>query len=445
MCAQVIILHGYSDNSDSFKPLAAFLRAHGFDVTPLYLGNYVSLEDSLTIPDLAKAFSTALAANQLDPSADQRIDLIVHSTGSLVAREWMTRYFLEQGKGCPVDHYLMLAPANFGSPLGHVGKTMFGRVVKGWNTDFESGRRILNALELGSPYSWSLAERDLFGARSFYRPEDCKAAILVGSKPYQKGLRKLVDKNGGDGTVYVATANLNAALLDLHFGEDPAGTRVNERAPAYAPMAFGVFPDRDHGSITDPASGSGSLGEYILAFLKVRTPQQYQDYGDACARLTRQTLPPQPTDDIFHTYQHLVSRVSDDLGNPVDDYFLEFYEKDSAQPTAAQEADELMAKIHTEILESVHVCETDKSYRSLLFDLTDLSKELDQGKEIMFSLSAAPLSGHVSYSAGSAQNASELPLYRQAGTSFIYPNQTFLADIRIDRLQTKETFTLKGV
>lgn len=445
MCAQVVILHGYSDNSDSFQPLAAFLRDHGFDVTPLFLGDYVSLEDSLTIPDLAKAFTKALEAKQLTPHGAQRIDLIVHSTGSLVAREWMTRYYLEQDKPCPVDHYLMLAPANFGSPLGHVGKTMFGRIVKGWNTNFESGRQILSALELGSPYSWRLAERDLFGVRSFYHPSDCKAAVLVGSKPYQKGLRRLVDKNGGDGTVYVATANLNAACLDLHFGATAAETNVTERHPACSPIAFGVFPDRDHGSITNPAEGDPSLGQAILAFLRVGTPAEYQVFSDECSQRTGVTLPRNPDKDIFHTYEHLVSRVSDDLGNPVKDYFLEFYEKEAAKPTPAQNADDLMARIHTQILEAVHVCGTDASHRSLLFDLTDLQSELDQGRQIMFSLSAAPLSQQVSYSAGSAQNASELPLYRKDGHSFVYPNQTLLVNITIERLQAEGAFTLKGV
>ena len=65
MRTPVVILHGYSDNSSSFQPLAQFLKAQGFTVVPIYLGNYVTLEDTITIPDLAKALEAAVRREAL--------------------------------------------------------------------------------------------------------------------------------------------------------------------------------------------------------------------------------------------------------------------------------------------------------------------------------------------------------------------------------------------
>jgi len=442
MSTPVVILHGYSDSSSSFQPLAQFLKARGFTVVPIYLSNYITLEDTITIPDLAKAFEAALQREGLPAGQAGAIDLVVHSTGSLVAREWLTRFYLEAGRPCPVNHYLMLAPGNFGSPLGHVGKTMFGRIIKGWNTGFESGTRVLDSLELASPYTWNLARRDLFGASSFYRPEVCMAAILVGSRPYQTGLRKLVDKNGGDGTVYVCTANLNAAGVSLRFGRQDQPVVVSPWACAAQPIAFGVFPDRDHGSITRPDQGDASLGDFIVRFLQLASATDYAAYTGDCDQLTAATLPREPTAEIYHTYQNLVAHVTDDLGYPVTDYFLEFYER-AQGPADANVVDDLMVQVHAEILEAVHVYDNDHSYRSLIFDLTDLGKALADGEKLMFSLSAAPLSKLIGFTAGQNYNdVGELAVDLAAGQGFWRPNQTLLADLTIERTQTEQAFTL---
>lgn len=439
--AITLVLHGYSDDAKSFKPLARFLRQHGIQPIQIHLGNYISLEDAVTVPDLAKAFASALAEHKLEPTPGA-FNLIVHSTGSLVAREWLTRYFLEPGLPCPVRRYLMLAPANFGSPLASMGKSMLGRIVKGWKTGFESGREVLNALELGSPYTRRLAQRDLFGPRSFYDPTVCFAAVLVGSKPYQSGLRRIADRNGGDGTVYVCTANLNASGLTLRFGHAGEDTAVEPWSRSAQPIAFGVFPDRDHSSITRPDEGRKDLGRLVLDFLALDTPQDYEAYRTRCTDLTAQTLPPKPAKEIHHTYQNLVTRVVDDLGYPVRDYFLEFYEK-PAKPADEDKIDRLMIRVHEEVIESVHRYGPDHSHRSLLFDLTDLRKVLGRGKKLMFSLSAAPLSPMISFTAGASNDVSELALHGSGRNTLWRDNETLLADLIIQRQQAREVFTLE--
>jgi hypothetical protein len=443
MPAPVVILHGYSDNSRSFQPFAQFLKNKGFTVIPIRLGNYITLEDTITIPDLAKAFEAALLRESLPIGQPGGINLVVHSTGSLVAREWMTRFYLEAGRPCPVNHYLMLAPANFGSPLGHLGKTMVGRVIKGWSTGFESGTRVLNSLELASPYTWDLARRDLFGSSSFYRPDVCKAAVLVGSRPYQTGLRKLVDRNGGDGTVYVSTANLNTAGISIHFHRQDQPAEVAPWPCTAQPIAFGVFPDRDHESITRPDQGDASLGDSIVRFLQLASVADYTAFSADCDLRTAATLPANPTADFYHTYQNLVTRVTDDLGYPVTDYFLEFYERPQS-PADENTIDDLMVQVHADIIEGVHAYANDQSYRSLIFDLTDLNKALANGGKLMFSLSAAPLSKLIGFTAGQNYNdVSELAVDLASGQSFWRPNQTLLADLMIERTQAADAFTLQ--
>ena len=437
----VIILHGYSDNHQSFIPLQQFLGANGFAVTDIALGDYISLEDHITIEDLAKAFQKILLDKGI-PTDPGSLNLIVHSTGALVAREWMTRYYLEAGKECPLRRLLMLAPANFGSPLAALGRTMFARVVKGWQTNFETGTHILEALEMGSAYSWKLAQRDLFGPRSFYVPETCLCAILVGSQPYQGGLRQLVDKDGTDGTVYVSTANLNATGLSLRFTANSQAPTVQSWPKSAAPMAFAVFPDRDHASIIRPDTLDPDLGTFIVRFLRLDLPN-YQQFADACDARTRQTLPASPDKSTLHTFQNLVTRVADDLGMSIPDYFLEFYERPHT-PEEAVTIDPLMVKVHTDVLQDVHNYKLDESYRSFIFDLTTLNDAISGGEELVFSLSAANPTTTIGYCVGNADSVGELPVDKDSPSYPLFwrPNETLLVDITVERTQDAKLFQL---
>jgi pimeloyl-ACP methyl ester carboxylesterase len=436
---QVVILHGYSDNYLSFQPLQNFLVKAGFDVADIALADYISLEDHVTIEDLAKAFTTALANNGI-ATTEKNFDLIVHSTGGLVAREWLSRFFLRRNLPCPLKHFLMLAPANFGSPLAHLGKSMFGRIIKGWKSDFQTGTHILDALEMASAYSWQLAYHDLFAERSFYQPESCLTAVFVGSQPYKGGFRELVNKDGTDGTVYVATANLNASSLRIHFRADGAPPTVEIRKAAYAPIGFRVFNDRDHASITRPDQGPASLGQDIVDFLR-SSPADFPKFKNYYDQETAKTFT-NPTLDIFHSYQNVVTRVTDDLGMPIKDYYAEFFEANTTQGT---EPDPLMLKIHTGIIEDVHNYKADTSYRSFIFDITDLDKVLSQNHHTLaFSLSAAGPSGKISYAGSTLKNMGELelPAGSQQLQVFRRPNETLLIDIVLDRIQSPEVFSL---
>ena len=130
MARQVLIVHGWSDTSDSFHALARFLGEHGFDARTLWLGDYISMEDDVRVQDvairMAEVIDERIARGDLQPG----FDMIVHSTGGLVARAWLTSRYHSEAERCPVKRLLMLAPANYGSKLAAVGKSMLGVTIQ---------------------------------------------------------------------------------------------------------------------------------------------------------------------------------------------------------------------------------------------------------------------------------------------------------------------------
>ncbi len=210
----IVIVHGWSDDKRSFQRLKEFLHAElSRDVEEIHLADWVSMDDDVTFQDLRYAMNLAWSEVGL-PRTARSVDVVTHSTGAVVARDWMTEYFLPDE--APLHRHLMLAPANYGSPIAHKGRAFLGRVLKGWRTQFETGTHLLKGLELASPYTWALAERDILRAdgSSYYGAGRVLATVLVGNRGYD-GVAAAANEPGGDGTVRVSTANLNAIGLSL--------------------------------------------------------------------------------------------------------------------------------------------------------------------------------------------------------------------------------------
>lgn len=437
----VIILHGYSDHATSFEKLANYLKANGFNVIPIWLSDYKSMNDEITIQDLGEAMGRALAKENI-PVERHSFDLICHSTGGLVVRAYLQHYFYGKPNLCPIKHLVMLAPANFGSPLATLGKSMLGRLTKGWDWDhfFETGKEILSSLELASPISWRLAERDLFDLdNAIFKKCNLYTTILIGSDAYD-GKESIMHENGSDGTVRVSTANLNANAYRLKFSElgQPI---IEEIKRCYNPIAFGVLFKKNHGSIIHPEGGDPELGELIISSLSIESDDVYDQHVRELSKITDTTFTKginESEDKVkerYHNYQTVVTRVHDQFGNWIGDYFLEFFqESDSPE-------DETMQTMHKEVLEKVTKNETNPSYRSFHFDLTDLDRLiLQNNKQVDMSISVAALSRRIFY-----RNPKGFAALTTKIKTFFKPHEVLLLDIQVNRAQSDDVFQfIKG-
>ncbi|MDD5199097.1 MAG: hypothetical protein PHC88_04780 [Terrimicrobiaceae bacterium] len=441
MTRPLVILHGWSDNADSFLPLRTWLGQNGFALTEIWLGDYLSMNDEVTLYDLGFAFRRALDRNGVaqephggDPS--KGFDLLVHSTGGLVAREYLRQACCHSdgrrdASLTPVRHIAMLAPANFGSPLARLGKSVIGRFFKGWDWDhtFQSGERILSGLDLAAPYSFQLALDDLFDPDfPIFSTDHTLATILVGTCAYP-GIKSTFHENGSDGTVRVATANLSASYFAVDFS-DPAGfPSPRWRDRTCKDVAIAIF-HRNHGTITQPPNPSDPLpqqqewSDLLLAALRVDAGG-YLAHVQRCTAFTCQTLAEGrqgPQEKWYHEYQHVVFRVRDQHGQPVKDYVVEFY-------GGKGDDDPVMQVIHKEIIEVVNTNAEDTSHRSFFIDTTDLRTFLATGQEVNMRLSAAPISRRIRY-----RNPDHgFPVFSDANRLFIRPNEPILVDVTLHR------------
>jgi hypothetical protein len=416
MPAEVAIIHGWSDTSKSFHDLRDFLSRNGYAVRQIWLGDYVSMDDDVRVPDVAKRMQSVIGELIAQGDLTVPFDLIVHSTGGLVAREWVATFYPD-GAGCPAKRIIMLAPANFGSRLAALGKSMIGRIAKGWNNWFQTGQEMLRGLELASPYQWRLATRDLVdpggaGGPGPYGEGKIWPFVIAGTAGYSGGLREIVNEPGSDGTVRPAAANLNAVGMTIDFSTDarvPAISQWGSRVAARRlPMA--VLPDRDHGSIVRPDHSSSAepevqrrLGRLILQALACDSDGRYGEIAEEWYRLSEDTherrkLLPEGSGERgdLHQYMQFVVRARDDHGQPVDDYFLEFF-------SPRMKGDKDVLYFHKNVLEHVHTNSVSPSLRCLFVDRTDLVENFyrlartPDRQTLALSVSAAQLGRNVRY------------------------------------------------
>ena len=125
----MVFVHGYSDRGASWAAWREILRRRlGLDNADMRTCTYVSLNNEVTIKDLAEAFDRALATQGgLDPDAP--FDAVVHSTGMLVVRSWLAADPL---RGKRLKRLIALAPATLARrwpKKGAAGSARFSRAA----------------------------------------------------------------------------------------------------------------------------------------------------------------------------------------------------------------------------------------------------------------------------------------------------------------------------
>ncbi len=440
----LVIIHGWSDTSASFTALRNYVDSLDLG-TPIVinLADYVSMDDAVRFDDLVAGMRRAWLKVGL-PVAPRSVDAIVHSTGGLVIRDWLDTHFAPDAS--PVHRLLMLAPANFGSPLAHKGHSFIGRVVKGFKADkpFQTGLRLLKGLELASPYAWQLALRDRFGSATRYGPGRILCTVLVGNVGYS-GIAAAANEDGSDGTVRASTANLNCARLSIDFSRDPQNPTVSPVRSSGGRTAFRILDGDNHSTAAMKDRGPKDPdGRRLIAEALRVTDATFDAWCDACEQETLAiTTRAEAEDDEERVgYQNLVVRVVDDAGSPVRDYFLEFYLDDKDDPK-----DLFASFFHRDVIRTVHAHGDDASYRSLLIDCSALHKKIDGATDTLnISLSASPdinVNGNVGYRTLSSSDIGAFRLNPQRLRQVFVPHRTLLVEITLRRERTDNVFRLK--
>jgi pimeloyl-ACP methyl ester carboxylesterase len=439
----IAIIHGWSDDFGSFQKLREFLTARlGVPATLIRLGDWISLDDNVGYADIAVALERAWRAEHL-PTAPRSVDVVVHSTGALVVREWMTRYHAPDT--VPIGRFLQLAPANFGSHLAHKGRSFIGRAVKGWKTGFQTGSRILRGLELASPYTRALADRDLFVAPSkrWYGAGRILATVLVGNKGYS-GIQAIANEPGSDGTVRIGTASLQVAQASVVFPPGPVAPMVQFRN-AVGATAFAIVDGDNHSDITmkDRPSRNGLREDLILGALRVQDADfpetadgafPWQATLDAKAGAAKLSSPRR---------QNTVVHLTDSVGDEVNDFFFEFWRSERSDKTFEQ-------RFYQDVIGHVHVFGGQGAWRTLNLDIDKFEALRLHGtlgfQKLLVSVFASPAktgNAKVGYSTATGRDIGAWHVEGRDFAKAFSPHRTLFVDIQIPRIVDDAVFRFR--
>lgn len=353
---RVLLIHGYSANWKGFLPWQKTLLDAGVSAVPIAVGNYVTLNNEVTIKDLGEGLDRALRLTPWSSGTKDdtfTFDAIVHSTGMLVMRQWLTSdpYLGTDDPRSRVrrlKHLVGLAPATFGSPQAKKGRSWLGALIKGnkdLGPDFlNAGDQVLSGLELASRYTWELAHKDMICNKPMYDtgPNTPYVAVFIGDRGYG-GLAAVSNSPGADGTVRWAGCSLNTRKVQVDFRREPKlldddkkPTRykmtpwVNERLAAPIIAVDG----KNHGTIlSDP---DDTVRDLVIRFLKLSRDtsaaggDSYSKWISDALDFGKPSIAKMNADSVKDEHggagwQQLVVHMIDDHGDPVTDYNVQLY------------------------------------------------------------------------------------------------------------------------
>jgi hypothetical protein len=438
---KLVLIHGYSDQGPSFNNWAAKLRDHGIDAQAINICNYISLNNEVTIPDIAEGLGRA--ADYLKWPPDQEFDAIVHSTGMLVIRAWLCN---DTKRKRHLKHLIGLAPATWGSPLAHLGRSWLASVIRGnheFGPDFlNAGNRVLDGLELGSKFSWDLAHRDLLCDSPLFTtgPESPYVAVFIGNQPYQ-GIKELVDKPGTDGTVRWAGCGLNARkfTIDLRKADVTAESRAQIMPWVNGRLSIPMFAVQGKNHTTLLQQPEDDLVDQVVSFLNVSSEDQFQAWVARASVWNQPALEQMKRDKKgnYDGWQQFVIHVTDEYGDPISDYVVDLFRRD---PRGLQGEDLLAAEVEEFDL-NVHAYQADQSFRCFHVRIPENASKDGIG-ELWMRLTASSgteLIAYQGYTAGSTTMTEESPVFLDishlgGGKDALFcPFTTTLVEIKLNR------------
>jgi hypothetical protein len=467
MARPIVLIHGYSATGLDFAELCNQLKKRQVEPVDLNVGNYVSLNNEITIKDIAEGFDRALRSNPR-LNAAQDFDAIVHSTGMLVIRSWLTNYGAAIGNNerlKRLKHLVGLAPATWGSPQAHKGRTWIGAMVKGNREpgpDFlDAGDEVLDGLEIGSRFTWDLAHLDLLGDQPYYdkgsdTPYVC---VFIGNTPYT-GISSVANDPGTDGTVRWSGCGLNTRKITIDLTRTPTGADGKPTARvSISPWAERVdipmipVAGRNHATlVSDP---DNAMMKLICDFLKVADENAYEDWlrrAEVSSEEAKKKMLLNPGKDaagiqgdlkqffghLFHEadqpmqgWQQFVVHARDERGDPVTDYLIDVLRQDDKGNWAP------FAEMYTD----VHAYRADPSFRCFHIRLPNGISEQKVPLQIRVSASTGTAlmtyQGYGSSDVGKTMTATAGPVIINVNgigdASLFYPFTTTLVEIVINR------------
>jgi hypothetical protein len=497
MAEHLFIIPGYSDEDLSFKPLRNLLAAQGlYEIDNILSIEYASLNDNADFRDFADRLDDIYNKLLKDGEINPRIDVLAHSTGSLVVRAWLyLRRMRQNVRGetpdIPVEHLFLFAPANFGSDLAKLGqsplnalKVTFTKLNKkatliGNQSAFETGRKVLQGLEPASPVQWELSNADLhhkdyayFGPDPEYlKPDGTKGRLdpcfpfIFAAGGVQKSLASAIiqelQKDGTDSTVRIAGTSLNTRKCILRASTNRLDWQPERK---FSNIAFAIFSKYDHtGIITEnekckkpPESKNKNWNEdkwnislpdddweplvLLQEAKRVSTADKYEILAKQFQAVTESYS-------ASHTggiYQQFFFKVIDDTGLEVTDYFIRFLVHD----LNTGQVDEKSTKALRESFGTgteFYVHSVNPAYRVLMLNIkstTDFIKNTLTNHQIKLEVTAK------SPYFGVALPSMEFTIYDSqqrdtAKTNFFFAHTTTLVEIVLDR-EVDEIIMAKG-
>jgi hypothetical protein len=472
---RTILIHGYSASGAAFKKWSDLLQADGIITTPIAVGNYITLNNEVTIKDLGEAFDRALRLTEWSSGTKDDIwtfDAIVHSTGMLVVRQWLTSDPFPaadpRSRVKRLKHLIGLAPATFGSPQAKQGRSWLGALVKGNKSlgpDFlNAGNRVLDGLELGSKYTWELALKDMLGSKPLYDEGSNTpyVAVFIGDTPYT-GIDAVSNSPGSDGTVRWAGCALNSRLVSLDLRREPklkdlsgAPTRCNISPWAVGRLAAPMIavPDRNHGTmLSDPDE---QVAKLVGRFFAVQDLDSYNHWEVDALAFGAASLKQMNTASEYGGFlgfdtsggagwQQLVVHVVDDHCDGVLDYNLQLFIGDSLDQSDDPGFKPVPLIVDTYTGDSSYRC----FYIRLSEDMLAINSADGKLKKMWIELIASSGSTLLEYEAYSSAGAGaqsltvdhlggapvklDITALAQGDESLLYPYTTTLLEIYLER------------
>lgn len=166
----VSLVHGFLANRFMLALLAARLHRHGFRAKPW---GYWNMRRSILVH--ADAFAREL--RRLDAAADvERIHLVTHSMGGIVARAALDRY-----RPAKLGRIVMLAPPNRGSFAADVASGLFGKLLAPVDELRTANDSLVNSLGMpaGVEIGVIAAGRDALVSEASTRPDVPHAHVTL--------------------------------------------------------------------------------------------------------------------------------------------------------------------------------------------------------------------------------------------------------------------------